>query len=199
MKITLKSIVSIICVLSMLVIPFTSYAVDTDETTEEDYAYGYIPDDPEWVASVPELSAPTTYSAITVPSSCDNSESPYFPEITSQRDVGACTAYATTYYQFTYEVNKYLGITTTPENTFNPQWTYSLYGNLTFRDVSLPYKILQNFGGLKYSDYTEEELQLQKQDTEYFTKHINTNTEAKINALSNRAPSTSHSQNTANT
>lgn len=187
MKLTLKTIVSIICVLSTIVVPFTSYSVDVQETPEEEHVYGYIPDDPEWVASVPEFSAPSTYSAITVPSSCDNSDSPYFPEITSQGGVGACTAYATTYYQFTYEVNKYLELTTTPENTYNPQWTYSMSSDLNYMHMSEPYKILQNFGGLRYSDYTEEELRLQRQSVDYFTNHINANTEAKINALSNRA------------
>lgn len=191
MKITLKSIVSIICVLSMVVVPFTSYAVDTNETPEENYAYGYIPDDPEWVASVPEFSPPSTYSAITVPSSCDNSTSPYFPEIGDQGSVGACTAFATTYYQFTYEANRYLDVATTPENTYHPQWTYSLgnrgngpKGGIHFETA---YSILENLGSLKYSDYSRTYNMTNSDDKNAFSFEISTNTSAIRNALSLRA------------
>lgn len=189
MKITLKSIVSVICVLSMVVVPFTSYAADTNETSEEEYAYGYIPDDPEWVASVPELSAPTTYSAITVPSSCDNSNSPYFPGIGDQGYVGACAAFATTYYQFTYEANKYLDVATTPENTYHPQWTFSL-GNRGYTGLNYysAYSILGNLGALKYSDYSRTyDLKYSANDIEDFSYQISDNTEAIRNALSLRS------------
>lgn len=58
------------------------------------------------------------------PSSVDNSTSEYFPEVRSQGSVGSCTAWAQTYYQFTYTMNKQLGRKTTLQNTFSPKWTY---------------------------------------------------------------------------
>ena len=68
MNFTLKSLTSIICALSMVVVPFTSFAADTNEVPEEEHAYGYIPDDPEWVASVPEYEVPnaTTQDKMTI-------------------------------------------------------------------------------------------------------------------------------------
>lgn len=175
----------------MVVVPFTSYAADTNETSEEEYAYGYIPDDPEWVASVPEFSAPSTYSDVTIPSSCDNSTSPYFPEIGYQGSVGACTAFATTYYQFTYEANRYLNVETTPQNTCHPQWTYSLGNNGTGPSGGIgfgtAYSILENLGSLKYSDYSRTYNMTNTADKNAFSFEISTNTSAIRNALSLRA------------
>lgn len=59
------------------------------------------------------------------PSSVDNSTSEYFPEVRSQESIGSCTAWAQTYYQFTYTMNKQLGRKTTLQNTFSPKWTYN--------------------------------------------------------------------------
>ena len=42
-----------------------------------------------------------------LPSSIDLSENPYFPDIKSQGGEESCPAWSTTYYQFTYEFNKY--------------------------------------------------------------------------------------------
>ena len=64
--------------------------------------------------------------ADTLPSFVDNSTSPYFPAIGNQGGIGSCQYWAQIYYQFTYTMNKELGIRTTPENTFSPQWGYNL-------------------------------------------------------------------------
>ncbi|MEE0061501.1 MAG: hypothetical protein UE295_11795 [Acutalibacteraceae bacterium] len=61
-----------------------------------------------------------------LPSNVDNSQSIYFPPIGDQLQVNSCVAWAQTYYQFTYEMNKSQGIATTPENTFSPKWAYNL-------------------------------------------------------------------------
>ncbi|MEE0265257.1 MAG: starch-binding protein, partial [Acutalibacteraceae bacterium] len=61
-----------------------------------------------------------------LPSSVDNSQSIYFPEVGDQGSVGACAAFAHAYYQFTHEMNKSQGIPTTPENTFSPKWAYNI-------------------------------------------------------------------------
>ena len=65
-------------------------------------------------------------ASASLPSSVDNSQSIYFPKVGNQGGVGACAAFAQAYYQFTYEMNKSLGIATTPENTFSPKWAYNL-------------------------------------------------------------------------
>ena len=63
-----------------------------------------------------------------LPQSIDNSTSEYFPEIGSQGSLGSCVYWAETYYQFTYTMNKAMGVVTTPENTFSPSWTFN-FGN----------------------------------------------------------------------
>ena len=65
-------------------------------------------------------------SSATLPESVDNSKSEYFPEIGNQGDIGSCGCWANTYYQFTYTMNKEMGVKTTPENTFSPKWVYNL-------------------------------------------------------------------------
>ena len=60
-----------------------------------------------FASSTETTSTTTTYS--TLPTSVDNSDSPAFPPIRSQGAVGSCVAWATTYYQFTYENNLALG------------------------------------------------------------------------------------------
>ncbi len=65
-------------------------------------------------------------AASSLPSVIDLSASPYFPPIANQGGRGTCTAFATTYYQFTYEYNK-LNRTPVSSSGFiaSPQWTYS--------------------------------------------------------------------------
>ena len=64
-------------------------------------------------------------TAISYPDSVDNSTSEYFPEVRSQGSIGSCVAWAQTYYQFTYTMNKQLGRKTTLANTFSPKWTFN--------------------------------------------------------------------------
>ena len=69
---------------------------------------------------------PLLQSSNTLPSSADNSQSKYFPEIGNQGGLGSCCSFASVYYQFTYEMNKSRGIETTPENTASPAFVYNL-------------------------------------------------------------------------
>ena len=70
------------------------------------------------------LPMASTYSTA-LPDSVDNSKSPFFPAIGHQGDLGSCVSWGQTYYQFTYEMNKSMGVITTPENTFSPKWTFN--------------------------------------------------------------------------
>ncbi|MEE0060053.1 MAG: starch-binding protein [Acutalibacteraceae bacterium] len=60
-----------------------------------------------------------------LPSSVDNSQSKYFPAIGNQNSLGSCIAWAQGYYQFTYTMNKAMGVETTPQNTFSPKFIYN--------------------------------------------------------------------------
>ncbi len=93
-----------------------------------------IPDDAEVIGSVSEYykikgkkyKVPSGGSASAdLPSSVDNSQSEYFPEIGDQKSLGSCVAWAQAYYQFTYTMNKERGIATTPENSFSPKFVYN--------------------------------------------------------------------------
>ncbi len=81
----------------------------------------------EYMAYASEnLPMASTYdNANALPESVDNSQSPFFPEIDTQGDLGSCVSWGQTYYQFTYEMNRSMGIATTPENTFSPKWTFN--------------------------------------------------------------------------
>lgn len=116
---------------------------------------GYIPDSIEEFNE--STNMPRTYSSIqtTLPSSVDLSDSVYFPPIGDQGYLGSCASFATTYYQFTYEVNKMNGITNKESMViYSPKWTYNLVnrgydGGSNFSDN---YAVLMKLGGLNISD-----------------------------------------------
>ena len=93
-----------------------------------------LPEDIEVIESAKEYyrltgkkyKVPSGGSGTALPSSVDNSQSKYFPAIGNQGGIGACVAWAQSYYQFTYAMNKARGIATTPENTFSPKFTYNI-------------------------------------------------------------------------
>jgi C1A family cysteine protease len=78
-------------------------------------------------------STGTTSSVSSLPSLVDNSASSAFPPIRSQGGIGSCASWATTYYQYSYEINlalgrdakgsDNLGVNT---NIFSPKWTYNM-------------------------------------------------------------------------
>ncbi len=84
-----------------------------------------------------KYKVPSGSTKANLPSSVDNSQSIYFPEIGNQGQIGSCGAWAQAYYQFTYEMNRLQGIATTPENAFSPKWLYNIYsGAWDFGSVS---------------------------------------------------------------
>ncbi len=93
-----------------------------------------LPEDIEVIESAKEYykltgkkyKVPSGSSGESLPSSVDNSQSEYFPEIGNQGSIGSCVAWAQSYYQFTYEMNKARGVATTPENTFSPKFIYNM-------------------------------------------------------------------------
>lgn len=87
--------------------------------------------------------------------SCDLSESEFFPAIGSQIG-GSCTSWATTYYQFTYEANKLNNINTRENNelAYSPVWTFNFLNGGEDRGAFIyeAYDWLREHGALKLSD-----------------------------------------------
>lgn len=86
--------------------------------------------------------------ASALPSSVDNSLSPYFPEIDTQGSLNSCVPFACTYYQFTYEMNRLRKVATTQDNTFSPKWAFNFlnHGTGSGTNYALVYGILKQHG-----------------------------------------------------
>lgn len=86
-------------------------------------------------------------AASELPSSVDNSTSPYFPEIGMQLN-NSCVAFSITHYVFTYTMNKERGVPTTPENTFSTKFVYNLSneGQNGAAGVSECFNVLSSIG-----------------------------------------------------
>ena len=98
---------------------------------------------------------PTTYALL--PPSVDLSETIYFPEIGDQGGLGACVAFATTYYQYSYEVNRLNGITSESQRVvYSPKWTFNILSGGTNEaiDKTYVYSLLESIGALKNEDFT---------------------------------------------
>ncbi|MFH0809415.1 MAG: C1 family peptidase, partial [Pseudomonadota bacterium] len=97
-----------------------------------------------------------TYGVL--PGSVDNSQSPAFPPIRSQGGVGSCVAWATTYYQFTYENNLLRDrAASRGDNSviFSPKWTYNMINGgvdagAYFSDA---YVLLQKHGAVSWAEF----------------------------------------------
>lgn len=118
-----------------------------------------------------------------VPTSCDlstNEDSKYFPPIGNQGGIGSCTAWATTYYQYTYAANKLNDIETTSSNAYSPTWTYNFInsGGNNGTTYTNAYNVLMHQGALTLSD-------MPYNSTNY-NYSWSTNTSAMMDALKTR-------------
>ena len=89
------------------------------------------------------------------PDSVDNSTSSYFPPIGYQGNLKSCAGWATTYYQYTYEVNKLKGIATTSSNIYSPAWTFNYINGGANNPAYLydAYNILRYQGAMYLADF----------------------------------------------
>lgn len=94
------------------------------------------------------------YTNVNLPDNVDLSESPYFPPIGDQMGMGSCVAWATTYYQFTYEVNKLNNITTDANNACSPAWIFNLWngGSDNGSVNTVAYDLLKTHGSVRMED-----------------------------------------------
>lgn len=89
-------------------------------------------------------------------SKVDISTLPYFPPIVNQGNVNSCSVFATTYYQFTYEVNKMKNRKVgTADTCYSPLWVYNhcnygLNEGITTDDA---YIYMMNFGALTLAEF----------------------------------------------
>lgn len=97
-----------------------------------------------------DLSIMSNSSYQSLPNSVDLSTSPCFPPIESQGNtVGSCVAFSTTYYQYSYQVNKLNNVTSVEDRKiYSPTWTYSLANNGQNKGVthSNAYDVLKELG-----------------------------------------------------
>lgn len=96
--------------------------------------------------------------SLSLPASLDLSASNYFPQIGDQGNINSCTAWATTYYQFGYQIarlNSWNAKTTTSKQ-FSPKWTYNFVNDGNNQGTSYDdcYKILKSQGAVRYSEFT---------------------------------------------
>ena len=122
----------------------------SDISSQQIYSSQYI------LSSSAENELPSTY---------DLSTQKNFPVIGSQDSLGSCSSWASTYYQFTYEVYKDtdVDLKDTEINlnedesllAYSPAWTFNLTNGGKDRGIFLyqAYEILEQYGALKVSDY----------------------------------------------
>ncbi len=144
MKRTIVVLISLVMILSA----FTTVKADTPTNA----FYGFEPTDESIIqdALVNLSDSADMVSARTVlPNSVDNSSSIYFPPIGNQGNQGSCTAWASTYYAFTYYANKLHNTSAAmAANQSSPAWTYNFLtetgsDGLTYNET---YCFLRNHG-----------------------------------------------------
>lgn len=119
------------------------------------YAMGAIKDTQTPVLDENSENAPS--GAVLLPSSVDLSLSESFPCVGNQGSVGSCTAWASTYYQFGYQVASMNSwdAKNDPTKQFSPKWTYNLCNNGINKGslYATIYSVLANQGAVRYSEF----------------------------------------------
>ena len=127
----------------------------TDETANHIAVINSVEDYENYTAKIEGPRASKGVSKL--PSKVDNSANEnaiYLPPVRDQGDIGACVAWSTVYYQYTYTINKAKGIPTTDFNTYSPNFAYNLVngstngGTFSYR----VYDLLKNQGAVTIKD-----------------------------------------------
>lgn len=176
-----------------LVITNTSFIANAagSELSENSYEFGegLIPESEEdlelFAAEFEPEYEVSTYATTSLPSSVDLSTSPCFPPIGNQGSVGSCTAWASTYYQYSYEVNKLNNVTSTADRViYSPKWTYNninsgVDSGSTYTNA---YKLLKNQGAVTLTEFPYSSTNYDPQELPTYTGAV----EDMRNALNTR-------------
>lgn len=148
-----------------------------------------------------EQSVMSMNSTLSLPSSYDLSTSPYFPPIGNQQSIGSCAAWATTYYQFTYEANKLNNIVSTADNAYSPRWTYNMVngGQNVGTYFGRVYDVLKRNGSLTMSEYPYLADGVTWAYTDNFDFSWSDDTDLMINALNTRISGNEHAVSVSST
>ncbi len=150
----LLSVLLIVCILVSMVASslITTYA---DENTEE-FGLGALIDDMPAILDTDASGFPG-YEDDSLPSSVDLSTSACFPSVGSQRGVNSCVAWATTYYQFGYQVAAMNGWNAKNDLTykFSPKFIYNYLNNGENLGTYVPdaYEMLKVCGAVRYYEF----------------------------------------------
>lgn len=153
---------SMVLVFLMSTLSISAYA----EEEYDDIALGLLVDDME-----------IDYSGINynlgdavLPISVDLSTSKSFPCVRSQGRIGSCASWATTYYQFGYQVADMYGWDAKYDTgkQFSPKFTYNIVneGNNKGSNMEQNYSILSTQGAVRYSEFAPYGIKILKQNTE---------------------------------
>lgn len=184
----MKKILSTIIILLILSIlcSFCVFASDIHISTEEINCLGDIKDTRPAVPDSESSLLPSVQTMATsnLPSSVDLSKSQYFPPVGDQGYIGSCAAWATTYYQFGFQVaSQYSLDVSSTSNRFSPRWVYNIInsGIDNGSNRSEAYQVLSAQGAVRYSQFTPTGVET---TSEYRTWYLNEN--ALENALKYR-------------
>ena len=144
------------CCCFVLVFLWICPAFATSEQPDE-FGNGLLPMDEEVLfAHLAENEGSQIQLLETLPSSVDLSTSPYFPPIKSQEMLYSDVAFSTTYYQFTYEKNKYHQVASVNSATWaTPKWTYNVLNGGENQPIAFnkAYDFLQMQGALSWAQF----------------------------------------------
>ena len=158
-------------------------SADSEDLIQKQHVMGCITSTPEKINEFCGDAVSFAQTRATLSSSVDLSDDPCFPEIADQGGLGSCTAFATTYYQYSYEVNKLNGVNSSANRViYSPKWTYNLSNNSVDlgSEIIDNYAVLMDFGALKNEDFAYTGYQSD------YTEIPDYMVEEKIEALSTR-------------
>lgn len=164
MKNTFKKMVASIIAITSLTMSVTSLhsMAETNDVESEDSGFGegLIPESEDELNAFAAQFEPDSqielFAATALPSSVDLSNSPCFPPIGDQGSIGSCTAWASTYYQYSYEVNKLNNVTSTADRViYSPKWTYNNINSGVDNGSSYTnaYTLLKNQGAVTLNEF----------------------------------------------
>lgn len=152
-------ILSVILTIMFLVSAIFSSSLTTyaNDINADDFIPGVLKDDMIPVLDSGDPNFPCDIDE-ELPVAVDLSTSSSFPCVRDQGGIGSCAAWATTYYQFGYQVAAMNGWNSKDDTTkqFSPRFTHNLtnYGNNGGSYTPEVYDLLSVSGAVRYSEFT---------------------------------------------